>query len=154
MKRALIALGLVACGGEQHHDVAATTVTLPPQPSASATASAAPGRIPVITVDTSTVMTGLPPVIIQRIIRQNAGRFRLCYEKGLQSDPNLTGKVSTKFTIDPQGNVSKSESAPTTTMTDATVVACVVRAFQSLVFPRPEGGAVEVVYPLVFAPGD
>src|SRR5262249_16578759 len=48
----------------------------------------------------TTVNGRLPPEIIQRIVRQNFGRFRLCYENGLRSDPKLTGTVATKFTID------------------------------------------------------
>ena len=43
----------------------------------------------------------LPPEVIQRIVRQNFGRFRLCYENGLRSNPNLRvskptiGKIGT-----------------------------------------------------------
>ena len=33
----------------------------------------------------------LPPEVIQRIVRQNFGRFRLCYENGLRNNPNLAG---------------------------------------------------------------
>ena len=36
----------------------------------------------------------LPPEVIQRIVRQNFGRFRLCYENGLRNNPNLQGRVS------------------------------------------------------------
>jgi hypothetical protein len=36
---------------------------------------------------------------------------------------------------------------------DASVVACVVRAFDNLAFPEPEGGGiVTVVYRIIFAP--
>ena len=35
----------------------------------------------------------LPPEVIQRIVRQNFGRFRLCYENGLRNNPNLQGRV-------------------------------------------------------------
>ena len=39
----------------------------------------------------------LPPEVIQRIVRQNFGRFRLCYEDGLKSNPELAGRVTVKF---------------------------------------------------------
>ena len=39
------------------------------------------------------------------------------------------------------------------TMPDAQVTSCVVRAFYGLSFPQPEGGIVTVVYPIMFAPG-
>ena len=223
MKRALLTITLLACGGEQHQEVATATtatVTLPAPsatPSATATASAAPttsadefdgggnmfgdsvgdttgglglsgtgtggggkgeaiglgnighgqgfgaghGRLggarstrPTLRQGTTSVTGTLPPEVIQRIVRQNFGRFRLCYENGLKNDPNLAGKITTKFVIDATGAVSKSERAPGTTMSDAGVVQCVVRGFGNLSFPQPEGGAVTVVYPLVFASGD
>ena len=48
----------------------------------------------------------LPPEVIQRIVRQNFGRFRLCYENGLRTNPNLQGRVAVKFVIDRDGAVS------------------------------------------------
>jgi hypothetical protein len=33
---------------------------------------------------------------------------------------------------------------------DAEVAACVARAYTSMSFPKPEGGIVTVVYPVVF----
>lgn len=103
----------------------------------------------------STTVNGrLPPEVIQRIVRQNFGRFRLCYEKGLASDPKLAGTVATKFVIDTKGSVSGVTRDASTTLTDAAVVTCVTSAFSSLSFPQPEGGIVTVVYPLIFNPGD
>ncbi|MCL2776960.1 MAG: hypothetical protein FWD73_03075 [Polyangiaceae bacterium] len=37
---------------------------------------------------------------------------------------------------------------------DQGVVSCVVRAFQNLSFPQPEGGIVTVTYPITFTPGE
>jgi len=100
----------------------------------------------------TTVKGKLPPEIIQRIVRQNFGRFHLCYEKGLRTNPNLAGKVAVKFTIGSDGNV-KSTSDGGSTIADKTVRDCVTAAFNGLSFPQPEGGGtVEVVYPIVFAP--
>src|SRR5271165_3141708 len=48
----------------------------------------------------------LPPEVIQRIVRQNFGRFRLCYENGTKSNPNLQGRVTVKFVIDRSGAVA------------------------------------------------
>ena len=101
-----------------------------------------------------TVNGRLPPEVINRIARQNFGRFRLCYENGLRSDPKLSGTVATKFVIDGQGAVSSATRDAATTMSDAGVVSCVTRGFSSLSFPKPEAGVVVVTYPLVFEPGD
>ncbi len=95
----------------------------------------------------------LPPEVITRIVRQNFGRFRLCYENGLRQNPNLMGRVSTKFVIDSTGSVSTVQDGGSD-LPDQAVVSCVVRGFQNLSFPQPDGGVVTVVYPVIFAPGD
>jgi hypothetical protein len=95
----------------------------------------------------------LPPEVIQRIVRQNFGRFRLCYENGMRNNPNLQGRVSVKFVIDRSGAVSMTADGGSD-MPDQGVVQCVVRGFGNLSFPQPEGGMVTVVYPIIFNPGD
>jgi hypothetical protein len=95
----------------------------------------------------------LPPEIIRRIIRQNYGRFRLCHENGLRSNPNLQGRVTVKFVIDRSGGVQMTVDGGSD-LPDPDVVRCVVRGFGNLSFPQPEGGNVTVVYPMVFKPHD
>jgi hypothetical protein len=94
----------------------------------------------------------IPPQTIQRIVRQNFGRFRLCYERGLLKNPLLAGRVTTRFYITPKGHVV----APTNDgadLPDADVVSCVTRAYSDLVFPRDPGDSVvTVVYPIAFSP--
>jgi len=103
----------------------------------------------------SVAVTGrLPPEVIQRIVRQSYGRFRLCYEDGLRSDPRLAGTVATKFVIGADGSVTSSARESSTTITDSGVVSCITRAFSSLSFPQPEGGTVAVVYPVILQPDD
>lgn len=100
---------------------------------------------------TPTVSGRLPPQVIQRIVRQNHGRFRLCYEKGLGANPSLSGRVSVRFVIGRNGAVSNVANAGAT-LASSDVVSCVVRAFYGLSFPQPEGGLVTVTYPLAFTP--
>ncbi len=96
----------------------------------------------------------LPPEVITRIVRQNFGRFRLCYENGLRNNPNLMGRVSVKFVIGRDGAVQTSQDGGSD-LPDTGVVSCVVRAFPNLSFPQPEGGGiVTVTYPIIFSPGD
>jgi hypothetical protein len=95
----------------------------------------------------------IPPEVIKRIVRQNFGRFRLCYEAGLRNNPALKGRVSTKFVIDRKGAVSFVADGGSD-IPDANVVACVVRGFSELSFPEPEGGIVTVIYPLSFSISD
>jgi hypothetical protein len=101
----------------------------------------------------TTVKGQLPAEIIQRIVRQNYGRFRLCYEGGLRNNPALQGRVEVRFVIGRDGAVS-SVSNGNSDLPDARAVQCVVQAYYGLSFPQPEGGIVTVVYPIMFAPGD
>ena len=94
----------------------------------------------------------LPAEVIQRIVRQNFGRFRLCYEAGLRGNPGLSGRVATKFVIGRDGAVMQSSDAGSD-LPDQKVVACVVRSFQSLSFPQPDGGIATVTYPIILTPG-
>jgi hypothetical protein len=108
---------------------------------------------PKVRMGATTVNGRLPPEVIQRIVRQNFGRFRLCYENGLRNNPNLEGRVSVRFEIGRDGNVSSTGNGGSD-LPDAGVVSCVQRAFSGLSFPQPEGGIVTVVFPVMFSPGD
>lgn len=99
----------------------------------------------------ATVSGRLPPQVIQRIVRQNHGRFRLCYEKGLGANPSLSGRVTVRFVIGRNGAVSNVSNAGSS-LANSDVVGCVVRAFYGLSFPQPEGGIVTVSYPIAFSP--
>jgi hypothetical protein len=104
---------------------------------------------PRVRDEVTTVNGHLRPEVIQRVVRQNFGRFRFCYEAGLRGDPGLQGRVVVKFVIDRAGAVALSTDAGGD-LPDARVTQCVVRAFADLSFPAPDGGMVTVVYPIVF----
>ena len=109
-------------------------------------------KAPQVRMGATTVSGRLPPEVIQRIVRQSFGRFRLCYENGLRNNPNLQGRVAVRFVIDRSGAVSSTGNGGSD-LPDPSVVSCVVRSFSGLSFPQPEGGIVTVVYPISFAPG-
>ncbi len=106
---------------------------------------------PQVRMGAPSVSGRLPPEVIQRIVRQNFGRFRLCYEGGLRNNPNLTGRVSVGFTIASDGSVKNTRVA-SSTLPDAGVAACIQRAFTGLSFPQPDGGEATVTYPILLAP--
>lgn len=92
----------------------------------------------------------LPPEIVQRVVRQNFGRMRMCYEAGLARNPSLEGRISVKFVIDRTGSVAM-VSTTERSLPDSDVASCVERAFKAMSFPEPEGGIVTVIYPLVLS---
>ena len=95
----------------------------------------------------------LPPEVIQGTVRSSYAKIRECYDAGLARNPDLNGALQIRFVIDSEGMVQilVLESA---TLPDDQVNQCVVEVFSSLQFPKPEGGFVNVVYPLKFGPGD
>lgn len=102
----------------------------------------------------TTVGTGLPPEVIQRIVRSRIAKIRYCYEKALERSATLSGKVAVKFTIDAAGAVTAA-TASDTTIADAEMVSCVVAAVRTLSFPQPDSGSpIVVTYPFNFAPAD
>ena len=52
--------------------------------------------------------------------------------------------------IDREGAVTMAAPASDTTLPDREVVRCITKAYESMSFPKPEGGIVTVVYPVVF----
>jgi hypothetical protein len=107
---------------------------------------------PKVRMGQTNVSGRLPPEVIQRIVRQSFGRFRLCYENGLRNDPTLAGRVTVQFVINREGKVENAKAEGD--LADKAVTACVGRAFFGLEFPQPEGGIVTVSYPIVFEPSD
>lgn len=108
---------------------------------------------PKVRVGASSVSGRLPPEVIQRVVRRNFGQYRYCYEKGLAKNPTLTGRVSVRFVIGKDGATTQVSSAGSD-LPSKEVVDCVLKAFERLSYPAPEGGVVVVVYPLMFEPGD
>jgi tetratricopeptide (TPR) repeat protein len=101
------------------------------------------------------VSGALPPEVIQRIVRQNFGRFRLCYENALRDTPELAGRLTVRFVIQADGSVKPSTLASrdwSPAGARASLEDCVVRSFVTLSFPQPERGSVTVLYPIAFEP--
>jgi len=100
-----------------------------------------------------TVNGHIPREVIQRVVHQNHGRFRFCYEQGLRTNPSLQGRVAVRFVIGRDGSVMNATNGDSD-LPDATVVKCVVGVYYNLTFPAPEGGIVTVNYPIVFSPSE
>jgi hypothetical protein len=111
-----------------------------------------PKSPPRMRVGATTVSGHLPPEAIQRVVRQNYGRFRMCFEQGLARNPNLQGRVTARFVIGRDGAVSNVSNGGSD-LPDSGVVSCVVSTYYGLSFPSTDDGIVTVVYPIMFSPG-
>jgi len=153
-------LALTTAAGLPSAATSARVTTPETAPSATAlsgllTATGSPGggHVPPHVHDDGATLSGagLPSEVVRRIVRQNFGRFRLCYENGLRTDPTLAGSIRMRFVIESDGAVGTVSDAGSL-MSDAGVVACVQRVFGGLAFPEPAGGSMAVTYALSFAP--
>lgn len=107
------------------------------------------GAQPIPLGQEATVASGLDRDQIAAVIAKNMGQVRFCYEQGLQSEPNIQGRVSVDFTINGQGLV-KSANVGSTTLNAKSVEDCMVLRLKSWKFPLPQGGVdVKVSYPFV-----
>lgn len=104
---------------------------------------------PKVKMGATQVSGRLPQEVIERIVNQNMGGIRQCYENGLRKNPSLEGRILINFIIGRDGNVSR-VATDESTLSDNDVALCAVRVFRALSFPQPEGGILEVKYPIVF----
>lgn len=104
---------------------------------------------PIVRSGGAQVSGRIPPEVIQRVVRRQTPDFRACYTDALARRPDVQGRVSVRFVIARNGDVMAAADGGSTVM-DAELVACVIRAFRPLSFPAPEVGAITVVYPLLF----
>lgn len=93
---------------------------------------------------------GLDRDVIESVIRRRVDRIRLCYERQLNFNPKLAGKISVRFIIGKSGEVLSSKAIEDT-MKNAAVKQCILDEVKTWTFPQPEGGTlVNVDYPFVF----
>jgi Ca-activated chloride channel family protein len=112
------------------------------------------GRRASVVHRSACLVTGsLDRSVIQRVIRAEQGRVKALYERRLQQDPKLKGKIVLELTIGPDGKVVKARVVEDT-LRDTPLAGDLEALARRWVFPPiPGGGQVVVRYPFVFHPG-
>jgi tetratricopeptide (TPR) repeat protein len=109
----------------------------PGGPPTSAPVAAEGPKVPTIT--TSEATTSAPNVPgADAVVAKNKWRFRGCYNKALQADPDAGGKVAITVTIDSEGKVTTASGSGGS---PASLATCVAGTFYSMTFPAPDGGS-------------
>jgi TonB family protein len=89
--------------------------------------------------------------IIRRVVRQHRREIKYCYEKELQSNPELAGRVTVNFTITPSGDVV-SALVKESSLGNTAVEQCMQNKIRHWTFPGTEQpGMVQVNYPFNFS---
>jgi TonB family protein len=91
----------------------------------------------------------LDPDKIAVVVKRRLAAVKGCYEKQLNRNPDLRGKITVRFTIGPTGAVVDI-STESNTMGDDEVAQCIMNRMRGWRFPKPEGGSVTVSYPFIF----
>jgi Periplasmic protein TonB, links inner and outer membranes len=97
--------------------------------------------------DEATVEGGLDRDQIIAVINKNRGQIIACYERGLQSQPTIGGRVSVSFVINAAGRISVA-NVKKSSLGSKSVEGCMIARMKSWQFPRPVGRVnVDVLYP-------
>jgi outer membrane biosynthesis protein TonB len=95
----------------------------------------------------ATVQGGLDRDQIIAVINKNRGQIIYCYEKGLQAQPTIGGRVSVSFVIGPTGRITLANVAESS-LGSKLVESCMIARMKTWQFPRPVGHVnVDVLYP-------
>ncbi len=109
-------------------------------------------KVPPVTALPPTVEGALSKEDVRRTVARYRREIRYCYEKRLNVDRDLNGKVSVKFVIGGTGDVLFARVFEST-MPDPEVGRCMEQRMMRWRFPKPAGGGqVTVRYPFLFRP--
>jgi hypothetical protein len=95
---------------------------------------------------------GLSKDQIHRVVRAHAAAIRYCFEKELQRQPSLAGKIELYWLIKPSGAVDRIKIA-SSTMGSKAVEGCMERQVRNWQFPRSDSDTIVQSYPFFFFKG-
>ena len=88
---------------------------------------------------------------VRRYAQQHSGSLRRCYERRLKQNNTLSGRLEIGLTVGSGGQVQGARIT-SDSVRDPEVAACVRQAVGSWRLPAPQGGCVNVAYPISFTP--
>lgn len=91
---------------------------------------------------------------IHAIVTEHRGPVRACYEAARKQLPDLRGRLTIKFVIDPEGKVKSAEhNLERSDIKAPAVVKCAIDTISGLTFPpHPKGLETTVNFPFDFKP--
>ncbi len=109
--------------------------------------------VPQVRAGSADVRGSLSAEVIRRVVRRHTNEVRFCYEQGLNSNPELAGRVQVRFVITPTGAVQTSMVAGSS-LGNRNVENCIATAVRRWSFPAPDGGGIVIVnYPFMLQSG-
>lgn len=109
----------------------------------------AAGDSAVPTISRGDKDSGISDSDVAAIVNKNIGQIRFCYEKGLQNQPGMGGRVAVDWVIDGAGSV-KSALVRQSSLHSSPVENCIIKKIKAWKFPLPRGGVeVKVSFPFL-----
>ena len=93
----------------------------------------------------------IQPAKVSNAMAAHLGAFKNCYGDQLSRSPNIAVELVLGFTIDADGTTRRGRVVRSTGM-DQPMNHCVLDTLADVRFPAPEGGHVDVTFPLEFKP--
>ena len=87
---------------------------------------------------------------IRRVVGGKSNAIKYCFEKELQTNPTLSGKVVAQWKVGMDGAVMESSIA-SSTLGHKGVEGCITRVIKRMRFEKPNGGICVINYPFVFS---
>ncbi len=107
-------------------------------------------KVSVKTGSASGKLGGLTAAQIRKVVLSRRNAILTCYDRQLQRQKGLSGKVVIRWKITSTGSVSGAKVASSTLRNGATED-CIIRQFARMKFPAPGGGEIPVVkFPFIF----
>ena len=95
---------------------------------------------------------GLTREQVSRVVRAHSAAIKYCYEKELQRQPTLSGKIEVYWMIRPNGTVDRVRIA-STTVGSREVEGCIERQVRNWQFPRSDSDTIVQTFPFFFKGG-
>ena len=89
---------------------------------------------------------------LQSFVRGRSDSIRACYERELQRNPGLKGKLVARFTITPTG-AARDVGIEEDTLANPEVASCITSLIAGWTFPFTPDQDVPVAYPFLLSPG-
>lgn len=90
----------------------------------------------------------LTPNGIRQVILRNLGHVAACHEAALERDPNVHGRIVTRYLVGPDGAVRAAGILETGGIHDGRLLHCLVNVVRRMRFAPPAGhGVIVVDYP-------
>lgn len=86
---------------------------------------------------------------VAAVVQEASAGFRQCYESALRRNTRLSGQVVLTWRIVADG-AAEEIATGASTLRDEQIERCLMTRVRLLRFPRPDGGAVNVEFPMVF----